>query len=129
MSGVEGRVIAITGSGDGLGRECALLLAGLGSSLVINDLGGSRDGSGSGSSMADSVVNTLAVEGARNNIAANAVAPLAATRMTEDQAPGIVQFQGAGITFVTPPSIDELADRWGEIDDLSAAAIGKDPRG
>lgn len=286
MSGVEGRVIAVTGSGGGLGREYALLLASLGASVVINDLGGSRDGSGSGSSMADGVVdeiraaggtavanydsvatiegaealvqtaldefgaihgivnnagilrdssfakltpenwdavlkvhlyggfnvtraawphfreqnfgrvvmatstsgiygafgqanygsaklglvglvNSLAVEGARNNITANAVAPLAATRMTEDQAPPetleklppafvapviahllreentdsgnvyvaggglvqrIVQFQTSGVTFATPPSMDELADRWSEIGDLTGAVMGVDPR-
>lgn len=287
MSGVEGRVIAVTGSGGGLGREYALLLARQGAYLVINDLGGAKDGSGSGNSMADGVVqeiiaaggkavasydsvattegadalvagainafgaihgvvnnagilrdssfakltpenwdavlkvhlyggfnvtraawpyfreqsygrivmatstsgiygsfgqanygsaklglvglvNTLSVEGARNNITANAVAPLAATRMTEDQATPemleklrpafvapvvayllreenvdtgnvyvtggglvqrIAQFQSPGVTFDAPPTVDELSARWGEIDDLSHAVPGVDPRG
>jgi NAD(P)-dependent dehydrogenase (short-subunit alcohol dehydrogenase family) len=56
MSGVQDRVIVVTGAGGGLGREYALLLARSGARVVVNDLGGARDGSGSGSSMADSVV-------------------------------------------------------------------------
>jgi NAD(P)-dependent dehydrogenase (short-subunit alcohol dehydrogenase family) len=45
----ENRVAVITGAGGGLGREHALLLASRGAQLVINDLGGSIDGSGDGS--------------------------------------------------------------------------------
>src|SRR4249919_2109633 len=56
MSGVEGRVVVVTGAGGGLGREYALLLAREGALVVVNDLGGARDGSGSGQSMADAVV-------------------------------------------------------------------------
>lgn len=42
----EGRVIAITGAGRGIGREHALLLASLGAQLVVNDVGGGTDGVG-----------------------------------------------------------------------------------
>ncbi|MFG1613302.1 SDR family NAD(P)-dependent oxidoreductase [Nonomuraea wenchangensis] len=56
MAGVEDRVIAVTGAGGGLGREYALLLARSGAKVVVNDLGGARDGTGSGSAMADAVV-------------------------------------------------------------------------
>jgi NAD(P)-dependent dehydrogenase (short-subunit alcohol dehydrogenase family) len=56
MSGVEGRAIVVTGAGGGLGREYALLLASYGAQVVVNDLGGSRDGTGAGSTMADQVV-------------------------------------------------------------------------
>lgn len=56
MAGVEGRVAIVTGSGGGLGRQHALLFAERGAKVVVNDLGGSRDGSGAGSEMADSVV-------------------------------------------------------------------------
>lgn len=56
MAGVQERVIVVTGAGGGLGREYALLLAAAGAMVVVNDLGGSRDGSGAGSAMADSVV-------------------------------------------------------------------------
>jgi NAD(P)-dependent dehydrogenase (short-subunit alcohol dehydrogenase family) len=56
MAGVEGRVVVVTGAGGGLGRQHALLFAERGAKVVVNDLGGSRDGSGAGSEMADSVV-------------------------------------------------------------------------
>jgi NAD(P)-dependent dehydrogenase (short-subunit alcohol dehydrogenase family) len=56
MAGVEGRVIVVTGGGNGLGREYAKLLAYNGALVVVNDLGGSRDGTGAGSAAADAVV-------------------------------------------------------------------------
>jgi NAD(P)-dependent dehydrogenase (short-subunit alcohol dehydrogenase family) len=279
MPGVQDRVVVVTGAGGGLGREYALALAREGASVVVNDLGGSRDGTGAGHNMADQVVdeikaaggraaanydsvadadgaaniiktaldefgkvdgvvsnagilrdgtfhkmsfeswdavlkvhlyggynviraawphfreqsfgrvvvatstsglfgnfgqanygaaklglvgliNTLAQEGAKYNIKANAIAPIAATRMTEDILPpevlknltpefvapvvaylcteevpdtdsifivggGKVQrtalFQNEGVTFKTPPSVDDIASHWAEIDDLSAA--------
>ena len=279
MPGVADRVVVVTGAGGGLGREYALTLAREGASVVVNDLGGARDGTGSGSAMADQVVdeikaaggravanydsvaepegaeniiktaldafgkvdgvvsnagilrdgtfhkmtyenwdsvlkvhlyggynviraawphfreqsfgrvvvatstsglfgnfgqanygaaklglvgliNTLAQEGAKYNIKANAVAPIAATRMTEDILPpevlenltpefvapvvaylcteelpdtdsvfivggGKVQrtalFQNEGVTFSAPPSVDDIAAKWSEITDLSAA--------
>jgi NAD(P)-dependent dehydrogenase (short-subunit alcohol dehydrogenase family) len=279
MPGVQDRVIVVTGAGGGLGREYALTLAKEGASVVVNDLGGARDGTGAGHSMADQVVNeikdaggravanydtvaesegaeniiktaldefgkvdgvvsnagilrdgtfhkmpfqnwdavlkvhlyggynviraawphfrensfgrvvvatstsglfgnfgqanygaaklglvglinTLAQEGAKYNIKANAVAPIAATRMTQDILPpevfekltpeyvapvvaylvseevpdtasvfivggGKVQraalFQNDGVTFSDVPSVDDVAAKWGEITDLSAA--------
>ncbi len=279
MPGVADRVVIVTGAGGGLGREYALTLAREGACVVVNDLGGARDGSGAGHNMADEVVseitaaggravanydsvaeaagatniiktaidafgavhgvvsnagilrdgtfhkmsdenwdavlkvhlyggynviraawphfreqsfgrivvatstsglfgnfgqanygaaklglvgliNTLAQEGAKYNIKANAIAPIAATRMTEDILPpevlknltpeyvapvvgylcteevpdsasvfivggGKVQrtalFQNEGVTFTAPPSVDDIAARWSEIDDLSTA--------
>ena len=276
---LKGRVAIVTGAGGGLGKAHALLLARHGARVVVNDLGGARDGTGAGSAMADQVVaeikeaggraaanydsvaelegaeniiktaldefgkvdgvvsnagilrdgtfhkmpfenwdavlkvhlyggynviraawphfreqsygrvvvatstsglfgnfgqanysaaklglvgliNTLAHEGAKYNIKANAVAPVAATRMTEDILPpevfekltpeyvapvvaylcseevpetasvfivggGKVQraalFQNDGVTFSGVPSVDDVAAKWGEIADLSAA--------
>ena len=279
MPGVQDRVVVVTGAGGGLGREYALTLAREGACVVVNDLGGARDGTGAGHNMADQVVeeikaaggravanydsvaepeggenivktaleafgkidgvisnagilrdgtfhkmtaeqwdivlkvhlyggynviraawphfreqsfgrvvvatstsglfgnfgqanygaaklglvgliNTLAQEGAKYNIKLNAIAPIAATRMTQDIVPpevfaklspeyvapvvaylmteelpdtdsifivggGKVQrtalFQNEGVTFTAPPSVDDVAARWSEIDDLSAA--------
>jgi NAD(P)-dependent dehydrogenase (short-subunit alcohol dehydrogenase family) len=59
MAGLDGRVVIITGAGGGLGREYALLLADEGARVVVNDLGGARDGSGSGKAMADTVVDEI----------------------------------------------------------------------
>jgi NAD(P)-dependent dehydrogenase (short-subunit alcohol dehydrogenase family) len=279
MPGVQDRVVVVTGAGGGLGREYALTLAKEGASVVVNDIGGARDGTGAGSAMADQVVaeikdaggravanydsvaeaagaenivktaldefgaihgvvsnagilrdgtfhkmpfenwdavlkvhlyggynviraawphfreqsfgrvvvatstsglfgnfgqanysaaklglvgliNTLAQEGAKYNIKTNAVAPIAATRMTQDILPpevfekltpeyvapvvaylcseevpdtasvfivggGKVQraalFENAGVTFSNVPSVDDVAAKWNEIDDLSSA--------
>jgi len=285
MTGVADKVVIVTGAGGGLGRSYARFLAANGALVVVNDLGGARDGSGAGTSMADTVVdeirsaggravanyssvataegaaeiiataldefgavhgivsnagilrdgafhkmsddnwdavvqvhlyggyhviraawphlreqqfgrivvatstsglygnfgqanygaakaglvgliNTLAIEGAKYNITANAIAPLAATRMTADIAPqevldkldpelvapavgylvseenhdtasvfvvggGLVQrvaqFQNDGVTFTAPPTLSEIAGRWGEISDMADAKLGSNP--
>ena len=46
----EGRIVAVTGAGRGLGREYALLLASHGAKVVVNDFGGARDGRDDGGS-------------------------------------------------------------------------------
>ncbi|SPM29523.1 SDR family oxidoreductase [Mycobacterium terramassiliense] len=65
MPGVQDRVIVVTGAGGGLGREYALTLAREGASVVVNDLGGSRDGTGAGHNMADQVVKEIKDAGGR----------------------------------------------------------------
>ena len=56
MGLLDGRVAIVTGSGGGIGREHALALSKEGAALVVNDLGGARDGTGASRSMADQLV-------------------------------------------------------------------------
>ena len=59
MGLLDGKVAIITGAGGGIGREHALAMAKEGAAIVVNDLGGARDGAGSGSAMADGVVDEI----------------------------------------------------------------------
>jgi NAD(P)-dependent dehydrogenase (short-subunit alcohol dehydrogenase family) len=59
----DGRVAVITGAGGGLGKEYALELARRGARVVVNDLGGAVDGSGSSQGAADIVVEEIRESG------------------------------------------------------------------
>lgn len=59
----EGRVAIVTGAGNGLGRSHALALAERGAKVVVNDLGGARDGTGASSDAAMEVVGLIEAAG------------------------------------------------------------------
>lgn len=66
MSGMmEGKVVVVTGSGRGIGRDMALLFASEGAAVVVNDLGVAVDGASSGETPAEEVVREIKSRGGR----------------------------------------------------------------
>ena len=63
MNQLDGRVAIITGAGRGIGREHALLFAAEGAKVVVNDLGGSPEGTGSDATPAEEVVAEIKAAG------------------------------------------------------------------
>jgi NAD(P)-dependent dehydrogenase (short-subunit alcohol dehydrogenase family) len=96
----DGKVAIVTGSGGGLGRQHALELARRGARVVVNDLGGSVDGSGGGSEAAHAVVDEI--KGFGGEAIANG------SSVTDD----------AGVALM----VKHAMDAWGRIDILVANA-------
>ena len=96
----DGKVAIVTGAGGGLGKQHALELARRGAKVVVNDLGGSMDGSGGSSSAADAVVAEIKAAGGE------AIANGAS--VTDD----------AGVAHL----VQQTMDQWGRIDVLIANA-------
>ena len=96
MGILEGRVAVITGAGNGIGREHALLFASEGAKVVVNDLGGLGDGSGSSTTPATKVADEIV--GAGGDAVAN-----------HDD---VADFAGAGRL------IDQAVETYGRLDVL-----------
>ena len=92
----DNKVAIVTGAGGGLGRAYALELARRGAKVVVNDLGGARDGSGSSLSAAQSVVDEIVANG------------------------GEALANGASVTDATAVEhmVAMVKERWGRIDVL-----------
>ena len=82
----DGQVAIVTGAGGGLGREHALALAARGARVVVNDLGGARDGSGGSATAAESVVAEIEAAGGEAIANAASVTDYAAVQAMVDQA-------------------------------------------
>ncbi len=96
----DGQVAIVTGAGGGLGRQHALELARRGAKVLINDLGGSMDGSGGNSAAAEAVVAEIKAFG--GEAIANG------SSVTDD----------AGVALM----VKQAMDTWGRIDILIANA-------
>ncbi|USG62979.1 SDR family NAD(P)-dependent oxidoreductase [Sneathiella marina] len=92
----DGRVAIVTGAGNGLGRCHAISLAERGAKVVVNDLGGARDGSGGSSDAAKAVV--AEIEAAGGEAIAN----------------------GANVADMeqVQAMVDEAREKWGRVDIL-----------
>lgn len=92
----KGRVAIVTGAGGGLGRQHALALAARGAKVLVNDLGGARDGSGGSVNAAQAVVDEIKAAG------------------------GEAIANGASVTdFVAVQAmVQQAVDAWGRVDIL-----------
>ena len=86
MGALQGRVAIITGAGRGLGREHALLFAAEGAKVVVNDLGGSNDGSGSDVTPAEQTVADIRAMGGEAIVNTDNVADWDGAKRMIDQA-------------------------------------------
>ena len=107
------RVAIVTGAGGGLGRTYAIELAARGAAVIVNDLGGTFDGQGSSSSMADQVVAEITAAGGRAVASYDSVATLAggeAIVQTALDAYGRVDVLVSNAGTLRNAPIDELPD-------------------
>jgi len=86
MSSSKNRVAIVTGAGRGIGREHALLLGTQGYAVVVNDLGGANDGSGSDANPAQQVADEIVAAGGRAVANTASVSSWGAAKTLVDQA-------------------------------------------
>ncbi len=81
---LEGKVVAVTGAGRGIGRDIALLAAKEGAKVVVNDLGVSTDGANPDATPANEVVNEIKAAGGQAASNGDSVAdPAAAEKIVQ----------------------------------------------
>ena len=95
MGTLDGRVAIVTGAGRGIGREHALLMAGEGAMVVVNDLGGANDGSGSDTTPAEEVVAEISAAGGQATVSTGDVSSWDGSKELIEQAVG--EFGGLDI--------------------------------
>ncbi|GAD85250.1 SDR family oxidoreductase [Nocardia asteroides] len=88
MGKLDGRVAVITGAGRGIGREHALLFAREGAQVVVNDLGGANDGTGTDAGPAQQVVDEITAAGGVAVANTDDIATWAGAKALIDQAVG-----------------------------------------
>jgi len=87
MGVLDGKVVLVTGGGNGIGRECALMAAREGACVVVNDLGGSLKGDDDGSTApALTVAKEIFANGGRAVANFDSVSDYAAVEGMRDQA-------------------------------------------
>ncbi len=87
MGVLDGKVVLVTGGGNGIGRECALLAAREGARVVVNDLGGSVAGGDEGSAgPAQQVADEIRARGGEAVANSDSVTSMAAVRGMVEQA-------------------------------------------
>ena len=82
----EDRVAIVTGAGRGIGKEHALMLAAHGAKVVVNDLGGGRDGTGADTGPAQEVVDEIHAAGGQAVANTDDVSDFGAAKRMVEQA-------------------------------------------
>src|SRR5580698_4603882 len=86
MGVLDGKVVWVTGGGNGIGRDCALIAAKEGAAVVVNDLGGSLHGGDEGSaSPAETVAQEIRKAGGKAFSNSDSVTSLSAMNALRDQ--------------------------------------------